>query len=505
MGVVFRQSIKTAIVIFSGALLGVFITLLSTRFIPIQLLGLVGNLTTQSLVVGQVLLLGLSTTLVIFVHKYEERRKNLLVTLCLIIPCIFTCIFSVIYFAAKPLVVSHFQPIDQPYIDKYYHLTPVLVLLFVLQIMFEQYLGSQMKVAIAAFFREVVLRILNLTLIILFALNVIQFDLFAVSFVTIYAVPILFYAFIALRSGGFRFSFDFKAFSKSEYIHLFKFTFYHSLLILSANLLSYLDSIALPLYDHKGLASVAVYRLSVFFISFVQMPSKAMMTPTITVLAQSVAAGDMHKARDVFERASINVLIATLLMAMIIGLNLDAVIVFIGQGYYEIKLVFFILLIGRLVDMATGLNDAILSITNYYKFTFWASLVFCGVLYLLLRTLIPLENSFGSVYGAAWSTTITMVLFNIAKYLFVWKKLGMQPFSKNTLVVLLCAVPAVAVGYFLPDFFRTGRHIYKFTFFDVTLRSTLILLVYVLMLLWLQPSDDLKTYLASIKKNKRLF
>jgi hypothetical protein len=97
------------------------------------------------------------------------------------------------------------------------------------------------------------------------------------------------------------------------------------------------------------------------------------------------------------------------------------------------------------------------------------------------------------------------MVFNIAKFLFVWKKLGMQPFSRNTLLVLVCALPALGVGYFLPNFFAGGHHMYLFTFADTALRSGLIMLVYVGMLLWLKPSPDLQQYIASIQKNKRLF
>jgi hypothetical protein len=81
----------------------------------------------------------------------------------------------------------------------------------------------------------------------------------------------------------------------------------------------------------------------------------------------------------------------------------------------------------------------------------------------------------------------------------------MQPFSKNTLLVLLAALPAVAAGYFFPYLFSHTRHIYVHSFMDAALRSLVIIIIYMLMLLWLKPSKDMVEYLASIKKNKRLF
>jgi hypothetical protein len=60
-------------------------------------------------------------------------------------------------------------------------------------------------------------------------------------------------------------------------------------------------------------------------------------------------------------------------------------------------------------------------------------------------------------------------------------------------------------GYFLPRFFEDGHHIFKHAAYDATLRSALIVAVYAAMLLWLKPSPDLQEYMATIKKNKRLF
>ena len=109
------------------------------------------------------------------------------------------------------------------------------------------------------------------------------------------------------------------------------------------------------------------------------------------------------------------------------------------------------------------------------------------------------------IYGAAWSNTITLMLFNIIKYLFIKKKLGMVPFTSKTLLVIVAGIPALAAGYFFPYLFEPARHIYVHTFLDVIMRSTVIIIVYLLMLLWLKPSDDLVEYIASIKKNKRLY
>ena len=503
MGIVFRQSVKTSLVIFSGAILGTLIIWLSTKYIAKQPLGFTRNLTNNALVLSQILIAGLNSTLVVFIHKYaiNDNRRKLLITLCLGVPLFFALLTAVPFFFLRSWILHHFQPADIPFMDRYYLLLPVYTVLFILVIMLEQYLGSQMKVAVSAFMREVVVRLITIALILLFAFQYISFDLFVVGSVLVYLAPIFVCFVLSLQTEGFGFSFRFHAFNKAEYKDLIHFSWYHFLLLLTVTLMNYLDTMALPLYDHKGFSAVAVYYVAVFLVSFMQMPSKAMLMPTITVLSQAIANDDTEKARNIFERSSINVLIATLFMAIVIGCNLGNAITVIEKGYEEILPLFLILFVGRFVDLATGLNDAILSITKHYRFSFYVSGLMIALLFVLIRILVPLYG----VFGAAWSTSITLVVFNICKYIFVWKKLGMQPFSIRSLLVIAAGLPALAAGYFLPHFFSGLHHIYIYSIVDVCVRSLVIVFVYVGMLLWLRPSPDLEDYLTQVKANKKLF
>ena len=503
MGIVFRQSIKTTLVTFTGALLGTLIVWLSTKYAARQQFGFIGNLTNNALVLSQICILGVNSTLLVYIHKYtdEDARKRVLITLSLLIPLLFAVLGAIPFYFLKPWVLHHFQAADIPYMQRYYMLLPVYAVMFILQVLLEQYLGSQMKVAVAAFMREVVLRILNIVLIILFAFGVVSFNVLVIGSVLIYLVPILIYVFIALRTKGFGLSLKLSAYNGLEYKEMLHFSWYHFLLSLSITLMSYLDTITLPLYDHSGFSSLAVYRVAVFLISFLQIPSKAMLTPTVTVLAQAMANKEHGKAKDVFVRSSINVLLATVFMAVLIICNLGNAVAVLPPGYEQITLAFVILFIGRIVDLSTGLNDAILSITNYYKFSFYVSVVMIGILFGLLRWLVPIYG----VFGAAWATSVTLVVFNVCKYIFVWRKLDMQPYSMKTVLVLIAGGASFATGYFLPHFFDNKGHVYVSAIADTALRSTVIVVVYLIMLYWLKPSADLVEYVGSIKKNKRLF
>ncbi|MGN6476705.1 MAG: hypothetical protein ACTHKV_05735, partial [Flavipsychrobacter sp.] len=152
-----------------------------------------------------------------------------------------------------------------------------------------------------------------------------------------------------------------------------------------------------------------------------------------------------------------------------------------------------IMMLGRIIDMATGLNNEVISISRYYKFNFRSAGLLTATVFGFNVLLIP---KYG-IYGAAWGTTLAFTAINIFKLLFLWFKMRLQPFTRGSWLCLIAVALAIAAGYLLPVI---GGPIP-----DAIVRSILILAVYAAMLLWLKPSEDLRNYLISIKTNKRLF
>lgn len=503
MGIVFRQSAKNTLVTLTGAMLGALTLGLSTRYLSMREFGFSDNFRNYAVTIAQLLLLGINYTLVVYIHKLanDDRKRKLLLSLCLAIPAILWLAFSISYLLFKNWALGHFQPEDQLFMHKYFIWLPLYIVLFIYMIVLEQYLGSQYRVAISAFVREIVLRLASIALIVLYGIDLISFDAYIVSSVIVYLIPVSILAFLAMKTPAFGTSAQLKDFSRKEYRELAHFTWYHFLLTISVILLATMDGLLLPLFDQNGFSAAAVYRVAVYLISLLQVPYKAMLTAAFTVLAKAFADNDHLHAANLFRRSSVNILIATMGMALVLYCNLGNVVDVVGEKYREIEPVFLILFLGNIVNIATGMNDQVLSITNFYKFNLYLSLSLIGVLYVLIHTFVPIYG----LYGAAWSTAFAMIAFNVIKCLFVWKKLDMLPFSRKTILIILAIVPALLISWLLPHFFTAISNVYFRAAADAVVRSSFVILAYFLMLVWLRPSEDLSTYLASIRKNKRLF
>lgn len=503
MGVVFRQSVKNSIVTAAGAMLGAFTTWLATKYLPRREYGFIGTFTSLAVSIGPLLLVGLNSTLVVYIHKYtqDDKKRNLLIALCFLIPLLFVSVASGFWLLAKGWVLAKLQIEDQVFMEAYYYWLPLFALMFVYMTIAEQFLGSQMKVAAPALMREVIFRIGYIILIVLFAAGSIPFGTLLKGNILLYLLPVLAMFAMAVRLPAFGMSLSMGNFTKDEYRDMAKFTWYHFLLAASIQIIAYLDAILLPFYSVGGFQTTAVYRNALVLISFIQIPLRALLPASFTALARAFAEDNREKAGDLYLRSSINIFLVTVCISVLIACNLHNVLAIIPDGYSEMVPVFHILLLGNLVNVMTGMNDQILSITNYYQFNLILSLLLGVSLYFLIRTLVPMYD----VYGAAWSTTISLVIFNFIKTVFIYRKLGMLPFSMRTLRVLVAAIPALGAGYLLPRLFDGMAHVYISAMADAAVRSLAIVLIYVAMLLWLKPSADLDEYLVTVRKNKRLF
>ena len=169
MGIVFRQSVKNLIIVAFGAVLGALVLWLSTKYITKQGFGYIRSIGVYAVILSQLLLMGLNSTLIVFTHRLagDERKRKLLLSLSLILPAFFAGIFTIFYFVFRTWILRHYQAEDVAFATQYFAWLPLFVFFFIYMTILEQYLGSQMKVAVSAFMREILVRVLNIVLIIL--------------------------------------------------------------------------------------------------------------------------------------------------------------------------------------------------------------------------------------------------------------------------------------------------------------------------------------------------
>jgi len=503
MGIVFRQSVKSTLVIFMGAVLGAVTLLLSVQYLTQQELGFNrSGILFQAIVASQLALMGMSNVMAIYIHKYalDDPRRPTLIGICMATPVVITALGSIGYFLFKPQLLDllYNTASDKVMGDKYYFLLPVCTLFYSLMILLEFYLNSQMKVAVSVFVREIVLRLLNILLILLYIWDAITFDLLMYGTIFIHIVPVLILYWLSKRA-HFSIRFNLNVFTKEERKGIVHFAWYHMLMGITLSLMGLIDTLMLAPLDKDGMNTVGVYGIAVFIMSILIIPYRSMSTASLPNLAKAFEANDRARVKNLFQRGGINILIAAVGMSIIVLMNTPNAVQLLndlsrkGEDYSSLLGVVPILVLGRLVDMGTGLNSEVISISPYYKFNFRISIVLIVLMVLFIGLLVPKMG----IYGAAWGATIALILFNTGKLIFLWQKMQLHPFSRKSAGVLLAGAIAAATVYFIPYFLHP--------IVDTLLRTTIMMGVYIILLMVLKPSVDLNEYLQSIRKNKRLF
>jgi O-antigen/teichoic acid export membrane protein len=497
MGIVFRQSVKTTMVIFLGALLGAFINYIYAFVLLKQQIGFITNFVYQAGIAQLVVQIGTGSLLVTFAQKYADNpaKRKALITFCATITLAASIIFSIILLLAKDFVLSHYQLQDRPYINRYYNWMLLYIWLWSIMTQLEWYLLSQSKVALGSFMREVVLRLCTIVLVVMVYYKLLSFSEFIIGTVLTHLVPIGIMVWVSASTKGFGLTTKLGVFSKAEYKEFIHFSWYHLLVNVSIYFMGYIDALMLAPLDKSGMESLASYRWAYLIISVMTMPYRAMINASYPVLNQAYIDNNKSKLTDLFTRFGINSLVVAMAMFVLIACNLDNVVRTLpgGQGYEVVKPIVIILMLGKMADMATGMNNEIISISKHYKFNFRLSLILLLMVIIFNRILIPEY----SVYGAAWGTTLALIIFNLVKFSFLWKKMDLLPFNNRSWLILVAAAVAMIPGWFLPYLDNT--------IVDIIVRSACMMSIYIGLLLWLKPSEDLTTYIQSLIKNKRLY
>ncbi len=495
MGIVFRQSIKTSIVILTGSVIGLIFTYWQTKVMIKTEIGISKNIIYLAVVLQSLTMFGGPSILLTFIHRYtkSDPRKGVLFSTLLSIPLITTIIFCIPYFLLRHWILSKYQAIDQPYYDEFFVWVPVLTLLWSYMTIFEFYLIGIMKAALATFMKEVVLKVANLILLALFAFQFINFRFFVIGSVLSYSIPLAILIFYTNRDRKIRLSFDWKLFSKSETKEIFHFGWYHMLISIALNLVAYIDQLMLAPLSQEGSSVLAVYGIAIFLVSFVSIPYRAMLSAAIPKLNEAFIEKDNAHLALLFNRANLNILLATAFFGMLIICNLHNAVAILPKGYESLEPLFLILFLGRLIDVSTGLNQEFISITPHYKFTFWAATVYIVIALVGNRIFIPLYG----VYGAAWVSAFGLAIYNIVKAVYLKRKFGLYPLEKKGLIIFPIVAVTYSISYLIPQFTNP--------FLDGLIRTPIVAIVMIALLLWLKPSDDVKEYWQTVKKKKRLF
>jgi O-antigen/teichoic acid export membrane protein len=389
-------------------------------------------------------------------------------------------VFSAAFVLLKPLLHKWLiNPEKNVLFKPYFRLVLPLVWSMVLFNVLEAFCIHKLRISVTSFIKELIIRVLILVILLLFYFKFISYDFFIYCFVGVYFVALLLLiAYVLYMKYPIQYSFvNFKAMIVKDH---FSYIGYIYLSIICIGIITYFGNVMVGTY--LGDAQIALYTLGINMATMIQIPYRSVSQITSPLFAEAWHNKDLDRIKKMNTEAGLNIMFFGTLLFMLLVININNVIDLLPLKYQlvhgNLYAVVLWVAVGKLFDMSTGLNSEILFTSPYYRFNLILVLVLAVFTIALNAWLIP---TYG-LLGAAMASAFTVFVFNATKFLFLYFKFGLQPYSLNGLYLLLLMLFLIAANYFSPSL--------SHWFFDALVRSFLSGFIFIFSALKLNLAPD---------------
>ncbi len=480
MGIIKKQAIPAAIVLYLGVALGYvnLVVLFPLALDPAQI-GLLRFLMNTAMLIVPFAQLGMSNILIRF-HPYFEdetaHRKFLFMAFGL--PFVsFLLLFTLLFLFKAPLLALFEN--KSPLILEYYPVLLPLTFIMMYSGIVTSYSRTMMKVVYPNFFREFVSRLLVMVSILIFLKHLISFSQLVLLYVSSYAMVLLLLLNYTHRVKRYRFSISRSLIPVKQRKEIISFSLFSILASASSILVGTIDTIMLSAM--AGLEKTGIYSVAFFIGLAIELPRRSIYQITSPLVAKAWANHDMVMLQKLYHKTSINQMIVGTLLFIGVWCNVDNIFALIPNGtiYAQGKYVVLFIGLGKLINMAAGNNSDLITNSKYFRFNFYS----VGLLALLTVITNLIFIPVWGLTGAALASAFSLFIFNLSKFLFLLIKTGLQPFGFSAFKLILLGSITFLAGYYFP--FMDS------ILLDIAIRYALIILTFIPGIYYWKVSEDI--------------
>ncbi len=490
MGIVIRQSGLSTVLSFLGVVIGyVNIVVLFPAYLAPDELGLTRVIQDAAMLAVPFAQIGISQMVVRFFPAYRQQQAyGGFVRLILLFTLGALGLFTALFFLLQDRLAAYLA-VNRPEINDWLGYILLLTLILAVYQVLIGFAQSLRNIVLPGFLKEVLLRLFTLLDIVLYATGRIDFTLFIQLLVGAYALNLLILAGYLFRQGALQWgSASIPAGQIRSMLGYGLFTFLGagSMLIIGK-----IDSLMIA--DMLGLSYTAIYTTAYYIAVLIDLPKRAVAQISMPLISTSFENNKPAEIAAIYRKSALNNLIIGGLILISLWANLNNIFALIPRNeiYSLGRMVVVVIGLGKLLDMAAGVNGEILVMSRYYRVNVYLLILLAIITIIANYLLIP---RFGIV-GAAWGSTLALFLFNFSKYLFLYFKMGLQPFTVRTVKVLAVIALALGAGLLLPQA--------PSVWVDIFYRSAVITLFYGGLIYGFRLSPEINDTIISLFRQRR--
>ena len=462
MGIVARQSIYNTISIGIAFIIGAInMLILYPSFPGKEFQGLIVALLANSNLVQPFISFGVQHTLIKFFSSSENKsEKDRLLLFVLLLPLVILIILIPL-FTYFEIEIINFLFNGNRGVSRFLFLIIAIAISTAFFEIFFSWLRVHLKSVFGNFLKEVYPRLLIFLLLILYALNIINLD----SFIN-YLIVGYYLRLIIVMGYSFKLYFPrFEFFLPKSWKEMLKYSFLIFISGASASLILDIDkSMIFSLISEEN---VAFYAVALYIAAVIEAPGRAMFQITSPLVAQALNKNDKFNLEKLLKKSSINLIIVSGIIFLIINLNLvDFYKILNKEGYASAAGVVVVVSIGKFFSMSMGCLNNIIGNSKYYIYVFWFS-ISSAILAIILNFI--LIKSYG-IIGAAIATLAVIIFINSCKILLVYFLFKIHPYSLKTIEIFISLVVIYGLIYLIPSF--------QSSWISIFIRSILILFLF---------------------------
>jgi len=482
MGIVIRQSFRSTLITYTGAVLGALsvIWLFPLLLTPEQI-GLTRLLLETSVIFAFFAQLGTANAVVRYFPYFKDSsgRHQGIIGYAVIVPFIGFLLITGLFFVFQNNIASYFKRQSPLFVNYLMLLLPMTFFNVYLSVT-EALSSTFLKIVIPKLIREVGIRIMMIIITVIFYFSGLDFSTYLYLYTGIYGLAVLANTFYLIKLINNPFHWVLPGdIPKETWKEIGSFLVFMILAGLGSTLVTKIDVIMIS--GMLGLSFTGIYSIAFFMAAAIEMPARSIIQITSPILSEHIKKEEWTQVEKIYKQVTLNQFIIGGFLFLLIWINADSIFAIIpkGQIYSQGKYVLLFIGLAKLFDVITGVNLSIIGYSKYFRF----SLFLVGFLLILTVATNKLFIPLWGITGAAFATALSVFLNNLAALIIVYGKSKIHPFTLNNLKTLLLVTACLVIGYLVPTFSNPWA--------DLIIRSGIVSVVYIFSVLGFNLSDDI--------------
>lgn len=447
MGIVKRQAIVNSFIIYFGFGIGYLnVAFLFLQFFSPAQVGTKETLIAFTLLLIPLGLIGTNAGALKFFPKIKHYKKHGLLGFFFVLLLVFMSItFSGIFLLSDKIIASY--ETNAPLFASFFYLVYPLVFFFVSTALLESFCRSHLETYLPTFLREVGLRLITTFLILGYGFEFYDFSTFINLYTLSFGLSTIILICYLIYKYKHRLYFRRKLIKSLPLREILTFSGFSFMTSAATVFMLQVDKVMVSNIISEE--ATGVYALAIYLATLIEVPRRAITQTLGTIIAQAWKTHDTEALAQSYKQASINQQIIGSLLFSLLWINIDNIYNILPKGDYYEAGKYVVLFIGgsKLLDMIFGVNGELIGFSKFYKFNFYATIVLA---FIAIGSNLYFINIYG-MNGAALASFLSLFVFNVSKYFFIWHKFKLHAFTFNTLKSLSISLLLVYLLTFLPS------------------------------------------------------